>query len=123
MKKLCIVFLVLIVGLISMGATKCSHEQEQQGQLIATQAAMIALQTGSTYVNQLVEAKCVAGQWSDVDCAQWRTNWPKVTEVLTNILPWVIDKLIKTATPQELEVITNEIQKAYYYKLIVSKFQ
>lgn len=113
MKKVLQMFMVLTIlvglGVVTMGVKECGPEDK----LAVTQVALATVQIGAEWMNVKVAEKCKPephGGWTPDDCKTWETNWPKVTDVITNVLPWAIDKLWKTTTEEERKVTSRDRQ-------------
>jgi len=94
-----IVILALFAFLFmaTVGAKECKEED----QLVITQVALQTVEIGAIWINVKIESKCAAGEWTEEDCDIWRKDWPKVIDVVTDILPWAIAKLMDTTTEEE----------------------
>ena len=100
--------------LLTIGANDCKEED----QLVITQVALQTVEIGSIWINVKIESKCTAGEWSEEDCEIWKKDWPKVTEVVTDILPWAISKLMETTTEEEREnLVPESVVESFINKL------
>ena len=90
-----------------MGAKGCSESD----QLLATKVALETVHLGLEWADTTIKGKCDAGNWTVKDCNQWNAQKPLIKEVLDKSIPWVIEKLAKTTTPEEREEITRKIKR------------
>lgn len=115
MKKWGMLIVLLMIATFTMGAKDkgCGSESDK---LAITQVALASVQIGAQWMNTKVQEKCKPephGGWSEEDCITWDENWPLVTDVIENILPWAIDKLWETTTPEEREEAFRIIKEHY----------
>lgn len=104
-RKWVAITMLLLVGVFTIGAEGkgCGSESDK---LAVTQLALASVQVGAQWMNTTVQTKCTPEPhdgWTADDCLTWDENWPIVTDVVENILPWAIDKLWETTTPEERE--------------------
>lgn len=97
---------LILIAVFTMGVKSCS----QDDQVLATQLALATVQTGMVWADTTIQKKCAAGQWKPEDCAQWQSQSPMVKEVLNNIIPWAIKKLMETTTEEERQELIDSVK-------------
>lgn len=108
-----LVIVVMVIGAFTIGAEGkgCGSEGDK---LAVTQLALASVQVGAQWMNTTVQVKCKPEPhdgWTQEDCDTWNENWPIVIDVVENILPWAIDKLWETTTPEEREEVFKAFEK------------
>ena len=116
-KKWVVLVSLLMVVTFTTGAKDngCGSEDDK---LAVTQLALASVQIGAQWMNTTVQEKCTPEPrdgWTQEDCDTWNENWPLVTEVVENILPWAIDKLWQTTTPEEREALIENLEDGFSY--------